>query len=216
MIGVYLLWKIGTTHDDFNLLNLMPSCDQNSKISRVLNDFDLAVTMEPCGCHPIKKSWERTGTLPFMPLELLKYFEGQVKRWYRHDLESSNWCLVVCMLEKGHTAWLARGHDAYMHKCAFTSCSSLYDVKPAWRNFLDFNYDWLEQWSGLDLLRAKAIRKVSCEERYAKLEEEDMKVQDEVYIKGAIDEASKHQSSGGTEVLESSDEWINVLFQRGI
>jgi len=62
----------------------------------VLNDFDLSTIMKPGSLHPNRQGLERTGTLPFMAMELLheKGFEGKIPRRYRYELESFAWVLV--------------------------------------------------------------------------------------------------------------------------
>ena len=67
--------------------------DQNRGI---LNDWDLA-TIEGISKHD---GCDRTGTVPFMALGLLKpsYWEGKIKRQYHHDLEGFLWILpYVCL-----------------------------------------------------------------------------------------------------------------------
>lgn len=62
------------------------------KVFGVLNDFDLAVVDNKAS----STTSERTGTLPFMALDLLteKGLVGGVEHVYRHDLESFWWVLV--------------------------------------------------------------------------------------------------------------------------
>ena len=62
----------------------------------VLNDFDLSTIMNPGDRNPNRQGLERTGTLPFMAVELLEDggFEGKVPRRYDHELESFCWVLV--------------------------------------------------------------------------------------------------------------------------
>lgn len=74
----------------------------------VLGDFDLAILRD----SPDKRGRERTGTVPFMALELLRkeYFEGKIARNYRHYVESFIWVLVwVFMLHdstwEGRETW---------------------------------------------------------------------------------------------------------------
>lgn len=57
----------------------------------VLCDFDLAALRDEFQIHG-----ERMGTVPYMAIDLLEkeYFEGSVKRRYRHDVESFIWVLV--------------------------------------------------------------------------------------------------------------------------
>lgn len=66
----------------------------------VLGDFDLATLRD----SPHKRGRERTGTIPFMAIELLQkgYFEGKIARSYRHDVESFLWVLV----------WASMLHDS--------------------------------------------------------------------------------------------------------
>ncbi|KAF8068619.1 hypothetical protein FPV67DRAFT_1083094 [Lyophyllum atratum] len=89
-----VLWLHDIRHGDISLGNLM--VNPQTKMG-VLNDFDLAVFE---GHHTI--GGERTGTVPFMAIDLLtpEYYDGKVERRYRHDLESFIWVLVVVTLEQ--------------------------------------------------------------------------------------------------------------------
>ena len=75
----------------------------------VLNDFDLAAIMDVGDRSPKKQGFERTGTLPYMAIELLDSPDGKLPRWFRHDLESCMWCLVCQSLEKLGKRWYS--HD---------------------------------------------------------------------------------------------------------
>ncbi|KIM36710.1 hypothetical protein M413DRAFT_31540 [Hebeloma cylindrosporum] len=88
-----LLWRIGIAHGDVSLHSLMHKA---SNKYGVLNDFDVASVMDPGARNPNRQGLERTGTLPFMALELLRAdgFEGKVPRRYEHELESFSWILV--------------------------------------------------------------------------------------------------------------------------
>ncbi|KAG5634348.1 hypothetical protein H0H81_002287 [Sphagnurus paluster] len=92
-----ILWINGIEHRDISISNLMFREAKGVVAKGVLNDFDLAVYRtlyaQPGG--------ERTGTVPYMALDLLNdaYFSGQVQRRYRHDLESFIWVLVANTLE---------------------------------------------------------------------------------------------------------------------
>ena len=68
----------------------------NNTVVGVLNDYDLASLK---GDPPLGN--ERTGTIPFMALELLSPNgqNGKVKHLYRHDLESFIWVLVWLSLQ---------------------------------------------------------------------------------------------------------------------
>ncbi|PBK63627.1 hypothetical protein ARMSODRAFT_962920 [Armillaria solidipes] len=91
----YLLWRIGIAHGDISIGNLMYNAVTKKAI---LNDFDLAPVMKPGDISPQKKGFERTGTIPFMALELLDKADGEVRWRYRHDLESFAWCLLWCAM----------------------------------------------------------------------------------------------------------------------
>jgi hypothetical protein len=60
----------------------------------VLNDFDLARLTTPGNVYP--RGFDRTGTTPFLALDLLTKDaqDGKVERRYRHDLESFLWVLM--------------------------------------------------------------------------------------------------------------------------
>jgi hypothetical protein len=64
----------------------------------VLNDWDLSYVRADSEGHV---GGERTGTIPFMALDLLckDYWEGHVARLYRHDLEGLIWILPWVFLQ---------------------------------------------------------------------------------------------------------------------
>jgi hypothetical protein len=71
----------------------------------VLNDFDLSLTQDsPSG-------QERTGTVPFMAIEILSKdaIEGKVKHLYRHDAESLLWVLTCISLRYKEGRLLRKG-----------------------------------------------------------------------------------------------------------
>ncbi|KIM43121.1 hypothetical protein M413DRAFT_51582, partial [Hebeloma cylindrosporum] len=89
MLGHYILWKGGIQHGDISVSNLM-----HRNGTGVLNDFDLARLATPD--NPYHRGYDRTGTTPFLALELLTPDGqgGKVERRYRHDLESFFWVLA--------------------------------------------------------------------------------------------------------------------------
>ena len=64
----------------------------------IFNDFDLAHLRG----EPRSSGTERTGTMPFLALDLLTK-DGKLKRLYRHDCESFAWVLlrICCRFEDG-------------------------------------------------------------------------------------------------------------------
>ena len=90
VLGHRHLWKGGIEHNDISVSNLM--YDKTKNGAGVLNDFDLAHVRG----EPRPSGMERTGTMPFMALDLLtkEAWEGKVERLYRHDCESFMWVLL--------------------------------------------------------------------------------------------------------------------------
>ncbi|KAG2337157.1 hypothetical protein BDR05DRAFT_970511, partial [Suillus weaverae] len=86
--GHITLWKEGVYHRDISPGNLM-WYRRNGKLIGVLNDYDLSSLANIVG----PQGNERTGTVPFMALDLLtaQAQRGEVKHLYRHDLESFMW-----------------------------------------------------------------------------------------------------------------------------
>ncbi|KAG1730075.1 hypothetical protein EDB19DRAFT_1391181 [Suillus lakei] len=89
------LWKEGVYHRDVSAGNLMWYWKGGKRMG-ILNDYDLSSLAD--GQGPLGN--ERTGTVPFMALELLsaKAQRGEVKHLYRHDLESFMWVFIwICL-----------------------------------------------------------------------------------------------------------------------
>ncbi|KIK72565.1 hypothetical protein PAXRUDRAFT_836425, partial [Paxillus rubicundulus Ve08.2h10] len=92
----YLLWKAGIHHRDVSCGNLMYYREEG-KVVGVLNDYDLASlasSQTPLGN-------KRTGTMPFMAIELLATDgqDGKVEHLYRHDMESFIWVFIWIYLQ---------------------------------------------------------------------------------------------------------------------
>ncbi|KAF8964736.1 hypothetical protein BDZ97DRAFT_860119 [Flammula alnicola] len=87
------LWKNYVEHGDPSLNNAM--YDPSLKCG-VLTDFDLSLLQ----WEPRVLGDDRTGTIPFMALDLLSqaYWEGTLKRYYHHELESFIWILLYTFL----------------------------------------------------------------------------------------------------------------------
>ncbi|CAL1715800.1 unnamed protein product [Somion occarium] len=86
----FAMWIAGVKHCDPSEGNMLYR-EKGNKNHGVLNDWDLS-SVEGLSDH---KGLERTGTVPFMSLELLnrKFWRGRIRREYRHDLESFIWML---------------------------------------------------------------------------------------------------------------------------
>ena len=81
----------------------------------ILNDFDLAHLSE----KPRPSNTKRTGTMPFMALDLLTEdaWDGKIPRLYRHDCESFAWVLlwICCRYEDGKEIHEAPLSDLITH-----------------------------------------------------------------------------------------------------
>ncbi|KAK0461605.1 uncharacterized protein EV420DRAFT_1477369 [Desarmillaria tabescens] len=142
----YLLWCIGIAHGDISINNLMYDVVTRKGI---VNDFDLAALMEPGDISPQKKGWERTGTKPFMALELLDNADGSVKRRYRHDLESFAWCLLWCGMNESFPDKTINGstRDVFDSKrsLAFDLLKKT-SAKPSFKEIWQCIVDWVQTW----------------------------------------------------------------------
>ncbi|KAG2355781.1 hypothetical protein BDR07DRAFT_1364871 [Suillus spraguei] len=90
----YALWEKNVYHRDISPSNLMVYKTSDGRYIGVLNDFDLSSTRDS------SSGQERTGTVPFMAIELLtkEVIKGEVQHLYRHDAESFLWVLTwVCL-----------------------------------------------------------------------------------------------------------------------
>ena len=94
--GHLRLWINGIHHGDISLNNLMYCLSPGGEPNGVLNDYDLASWAK----FPTTNS-DRTGTIPFMALDMLKGgLEKRIPRLYRHDAESFIWVLVYITVVK--------------------------------------------------------------------------------------------------------------------
>ena len=99
VLGHHCLWLSGVQHNDISVKNLM--YDRREGNCGVLNDYNLA----HLDGQPQPSGSERTGTMPFMALDLLadEAMDGKVERLYCHDCESFAWVLLLicCRYEDG-------------------------------------------------------------------------------------------------------------------
>ncbi|KAF9480255.1 hypothetical protein BDN70DRAFT_833143 [Pholiota conissans] len=87
------LWKHYVEHGDPSVTNLM--YDPETKCG-VLSDFDLSILQ----WEPRVFGTDRTGTVPFMANDLLEdgYWQGKIRRFFHHELESFIWILAYVSL----------------------------------------------------------------------------------------------------------------------
>ncbi len=68
------------------------------RVIGVLHDWDLATRSDAAEGSGVFKA-ERTGTIPFIALDVIDSRGKRFRRKYRHDLESFGWCLVHFCLD---------------------------------------------------------------------------------------------------------------------
>jgi len=156
----YHLWHGGVEHNDISVSNLM--YDKDNEDRGILNDFDLAHLRG----GPRPSGTERTGTMPFMALDLLTEdaWAGKVRRLYRHDCESFAWVLlwICCRFEDGkeiHEAPLSKFitddfEVCYVEKLGYhRGLAATIPYKPYWRAVTD-----LVNWSLYNHLKAEHLQ----------------------------------------------------------
>lgn len=79
-------------HRDISETNLMIDHDDAGVAKGVLCDWDLASELTPDGKVPRSQSKHRTGTQPFLAVDLLD--DAPSEHFYRHDLESFFYILI--------------------------------------------------------------------------------------------------------------------------
>ncbi|CAL1713359.1 unnamed protein product [Somion occarium] len=117
----YFVWECGVEHSDISEGNVMYRTKKKGNIIYgVLNDWDLATLRNKTDHGGL----ERTGTIPFMALDLLteKYWKGKIKRLYRHDLESLVWLLPWVSLNYTSDGYRLNGQVKYWITGNYMAC----------------------------------------------------------------------------------------------
>ncbi|KAI6125888.1 hypothetical protein EDD16DRAFT_1474019, partial [Pisolithus croceorrhizus] len=117
--GHLSLWKNGVYHRDVSPSNLMFKLTSDGKIMGVLNDYDLAPVEDGVA------RTDRTGTVPFMALELLDPEGpcGQINHAYEYDAESFIWVLTWITLRYDNGTLRATGRPLdEWPKASSTTC----------------------------------------------------------------------------------------------
>ena len=143
---------------------------QCGKLIGVLNDRDLAATMNISEASPEKQWFARTGTLPFLALELLDPISDKLSRWFRHDLESCMWCLVWQALTVKPKAWCHEDLSKIsLAKTKFISSLSISIFKEEWDPYSKFIFRWERTFRNRIFARWDSLG-------FTKTEEEEIKI----------------------------------------
>lgn len=134
-LGHFFQWTRGIHHRDISIGNMMYYETSNGAVKGVLNDFDL------CSVHGrSSRIVERTGTMPFMALDLLtdNAWRGYVEHLYRHDAESILWVIVSIIggytakgIQIRHAPFIRERRGGDYHQCMVTKACWLY--RSEWR-----------------------------------------------------------------------------------
>ena len=132
--------------------------------------------MKPGDRNPNRQGLERTGTLPFMAMELLENegFDGKIPRRYDHELESFTWVLVwvsrcvldgvECKLPDLLSEWLGHNNDeVYKSKVVFMLEQRGIPTTPDYEGLGKVTESWIQIWDNYLRERAESVETPSIE-----------------------------------------------------
>lgn len=216
-VGHFLLWMMGIAHNDISLSKLLCT-ERNGRIVGILNDFDLAGFMKPGVRNPEKRGWERTGSIAFMAMDLLKNPDGKQKRWYWYDLESFIWCLLWVMMKKPPLSWLDDGFDVvYKQKCGL--CSNVFDeeikFKSEWSFSAEYICNWIQSLSESTTARNRKVfravfgKDISLGKNEIEIyDSQDEGTQDPVHIRQVLNSAKEMDGVAELQALDDTSWWM--------
>jgi len=152
------------------------------KVKGVLNDLDLASLIDPETGEFDVKGFERTGTKPHMAYRLLTDMgiDGQIRRRYRHDLESFAWVSVFlcgCIQDgkqtpvKPFSTWLTGSYEQVRDsKANFWREPECYKPTDDFSWFSSLANDWITAWEDIDKKLHQKRDRIQEEEGLAYLE----------------------------------------------
>lgn len=186
----------------------------------VLNDYDMAIVMEPGSRNPESDGRERCGTTPFMALDLLNYRDGKLTRWYRHDLESFAWCLLHNVLDPPPSSWTEESLDAMCtsrRSIMFRVSGYLLEAKEEWMLYSMFVITWFN--NVRDSLRSFEVsgrklylstkKLLSDAEKVALRDAVDTSKEDMDYVEFVLNTALKHNGRECKDLMNDTS-WISV------
>ncbi|KAF8881130.1 hypothetical protein CPB85DRAFT_432249 [Mucidula mucida] len=114
--------------------NIMYRVDENSDCFGVPNDFNLASLREDLESDTATSS-QRTGTPPFMAMDLQDPDTKDVRHLYRHDLESLFYVLVMFVVRHKIVNSKKRDGPAYaIHLADNPQLEAWFDAKKRWED----------------------------------------------------------------------------------
>jgi hypothetical protein len=187
--GAFGCWSLGVGHRDHSLSNFMWR-KIDGKRCGVLNDYDLSVIE---GSRP--SGLERTGTIPYMALELLMNPSGSVSHQFKHDLEATYWVLswmVYCSPDPGG---VPEHFDAW-RRSSYTSCSQL---KSGWQHTYYQRDRWRKGWKAVQYVWRRLRR------HYDKIMDDES---DGPQSRREAEPESSLYRSGSASVSPEVSEWV--------
>lgn len=222
-LGHYLLWKIGIAHRDISISNLMCT-KRNGTVTGVLNDYDLAIVMDPGSRCPVSDGYERAGTTPFMALDLLDYREATLTRWYRHDLESFAWCLIWELLFSPPSSWSMGSVDRICESkrsFMYSVGEHIEDIRKEWMPYFYFTFTWFENMrvfsqsfdSKIVSLFLSTRKRQTDSEKLALIEAEHQTKEDKNIVRRILKSARGKGLGRDVDVIRDAS-WISVKLLR--
>lgn len=149
-----------------------------------------------------------------MAIDLLQYHIGEIKRWYRHELESFAWCLTYHMLSPRPTAWLSYDFSTVEKKCTFLQNVPLVTVKPEWGPYARALQLWMNSWNGIRALRSSDLLfNGRGKDPLIVREEQDSRVEDASYMRTATTLAKEAENVKQIMALQDIT-WIDVVLKK--
>ena len=176
----------------------------------VLNDFDLASVMNVGERTAAQKGLECAGTVSFMAMELLRFPNGEIGRRFRHDLESTTWCLAWQMANEISTKWYEGDFvSVRQFKAEFMSEHLSSDFKVEWLPYYGFLTICFEKWESYLRSMIVLVRSKGGVDEIKYRTEEHEKASEKDFLEPDIKEAKALKDVEIVEALEDLS-WMDV------
>ena len=171
----------------------------------VLNDFDLAAVMDVGQRTPIKKGSERTGTIPYMAVDLLDFPNGEIGRRFRHDLESCSWCLAWHMMKVKPRAWYEGSLNSILQfRLNLVRRLRPLHIRTEWQPYYNFLKHCLFKWDNYSRYLTNLVNEMQdSEAEVVRRQKEDEKMKDVEFLRPDTEVAKSIKGVKIAKVLEN-------------